>query len=116
MAACMDAVRPSRAPKFGQSISEFQLMQNKLADMYSTWQATRAYVYAVGKTCDRSDRAHLPQGRGRAILYSAEKATWMAGEAVRRWAARLRQGLSGRAAVARRQLYEIGAGTSEIGV
>ena len=68
MAACMDAVLPfiHERKQFGQSIGEFQLMQGKLADMYSTWQATRAYVYAVGKACDRQGPcAHLPQGRGR---------------------------------------------------
>ena len=57
MAACMDVVLPfiHERKQFGQSIGEFQLMQGKLADMYSTWQACRAYVYAVGKACDRGD-------------------------------------------------------------
>ena len=82
MAACMDAVLPfvHERQQFGQSIGEFQLMQGKLADMYSTWQATRAYVYAVGKACDRSDHARtFRKDAAGAILYSAEKATWMAG-------------------------------------
>jgi isovaleryl-CoA dehydrogenase len=59
MAACMDVVLPfiHERKQFGQSIGEFQLMQGKLADMYSTWQATRAYVYALGKACDRGDHA-----------------------------------------------------------
>ena len=57
MAACMDIVLPyvHDRKQFGQSIGEFQLMQGKLADMYTTWQACRAYVYAVGQACDRAD-------------------------------------------------------------
>src|SRR5437773_9680812 len=59
MAACMDAVLPyvHERKQFGQSIGEFQLMQGKLADMYTAWQASRAYVYAVGQACDRADHA-----------------------------------------------------------
>jgi isovaleryl-CoA dehydrogenase len=59
MAACMDIVVPylHERKQFGQSIGEFQLMQGKVADMYSTWQATRAYVYAVGRACDATDHA-----------------------------------------------------------
>ncbi|RTL34293.1 MAG: isovaleryl-CoA dehydrogenase, partial [Rhodocyclaceae bacterium] len=59
MAACMDEVVPylHERKQFGQSIGEFQLMQGKLADMYSTWMATRAYVYAVGQACDKADHA-----------------------------------------------------------
>ena len=56
-------------------------MQGKLADMYTTWHASRAYVYAVGKACDRGDRTLRKDAAG-AILYAAEKATWMAGEAI----------------------------------
>jgi alkylation response protein AidB-like acyl-CoA dehydrogenase len=81
----MDVVLPfiHERKQFGQSIGEFQLMQGKLADMYSTWQATRAYVYALGKACDRGDHARtLRKDAAGAILYSAEKATWMAGEAI----------------------------------
>ena len=66
MAACMDSVVPymHERKQFGQPIGDFQLMQGKLADMYSTWQATRAYVYAVGKACDRANHARtLAQGR-----------------------------------------------------
>ena len=68
MAACMDVVLPfiHERKQFGQSIGEFQLMQGKVADMYSTWSASRAYVYAVGQACDRGDHcAHPAQGRGR---------------------------------------------------
>ena len=85
MAACMDVVVPyvHERKQFGQSIGEFQLMQGKLADMYTTLQACRAYVYAVGKACDRADHARtLRKDAAGAILYAAEKATWMAGEAI----------------------------------
>src|SRR5678815_4648302 len=59
MAACLDVVMPyvHERKQFGQSIGEFQLMQGKLADMYTTWSASRAYVYAVGQACDRGDHA-----------------------------------------------------------
>jgi isovaleryl-CoA dehydrogenase len=118
MAACMDAVVPyvHERKQFGQAIGEFQLMQGKLADMYSTWQACRAYVYAVGKACDHADHARsLRKDAAGAILYSAEKATWMAGEAI--------QTLGGNGYINEyptgrlwrdAKLYEIGAGTSEI--
>ena len=85
MAACMDVVLPyvHERKQFGQSIGEFQLMQGKLADMYSTWSACRAYVYAVGQACDRGDHARtLRKDAAGAILYAAEKATWMAGVVV----------------------------------
>jgi isovaleryl-CoA dehydrogenase len=118
MAACMDVVLPfiHERKQFGQSIGEFQLMQGKLADMYSTWQACRAYVYAVGKACDRGDHArHLRKDAAGAILYSAEKATWMAGEAIQTlggvgYTNEFPAGRLWRDA----KLYEIGAGTSEI--
>jgi len=118
MAACMDVVLPyvHDRKQFGQSIGEFQLMQGKLADMYTTWQACRAYVYAVGQTCDRADHARsLRKDAAGAILYAAEKATWMAGEAI--------QVLGGNGYINEyptprlwrdAKLYEIGAGTSEI--
>ena len=118
MAACMDVVMPyiHERKQFGQSIGEFQLMQGKVADLYSTWQATRAYVYAVGKACDRGDHSRiLRKDAAGAILYSAEKATWMAGEAI--------QTLGGNGYIndyptgrlwRDAKLYEIGAGTSEI--
>ena len=85
MAACMDVVVPflHERKQFGQAIGEFQLMQGKVADLYSTWQATRAYVYAVGRACDATDHSRtLRKDAAGAILYSAEKATWMAGEAI----------------------------------
>jgi isovaleryl-CoA dehydrogenase len=118
MAACMDVVLPfiHERKQFGQSIGEFQFMQGKLADMYSTWQACRAYVYAVGKACDRGDHArHLRKDAAGAILYSAEKATWMAGEAIQTlggvgYTNEFPAGRLWRDA----KLYEIGAGTSEI--
>ena len=118
MAACMDVVLPfvHERKQFGQAIGEFQLMQGKLADMYSTWQACRAYVYAVGKACDRGDHARtLRKDAAGAILYSAEKATWMAGEAIQAlggvgYTSEFPAGRLWRDA----KLYEIGAGTSEI--
>ena len=120
MAACMDVVVPyvHDRKQFGQSIGEFQLMQGKLADMYSTMMACKAYVYEVGKACDKATadtvRALRKDAAG-AILYSAEKATWMAGEAI--------QCLGGNGYINEyptgrlwrdAKLYEIGAGTSEI--
>ncbi|MDO8958462.1 MAG: isovaleryl-CoA dehydrogenase [Rhodocyclaceae bacterium] len=118
MAACMDVVLPylHERTQFDTPIGEFQLMQGKVADMYSTWQATRAYVYAVGRACDASDHDRgLRKDAAGAILYSAEKATWMAGEAI--------QTLGGNGYINEypagrlwrdAKLYEIGAGTSEI--
>jgi isovaleryl-CoA dehydrogenase len=118
MAACMDVVIPyvHDRKQFGQPIGEFQLIQGKLADMYTTWQASRAYVYAVGRACDSADHARtLRKDAAGAILYAAEKATWMAGEAI--------QALGGNGYINEyptgrlwrdAKLYEIGAGTSEI--
>ena len=118
MAACMDAVLPyvHQRKQFGQAIGEFQLMQGKLADLYSTWQACRAYVYAVGRACDRQDHARsLRKDAAGAILYAAEKATWMAGEAIQTLGG---NGYINDYPVGRlwrdAKLYEIGAGTSEI--
>jgi isovaleryl-CoA dehydrogenase len=121
MQACMDVVMPyvHDRKQFGQPIGEFQLMQGKLADMYSTMMACKAYVYAVGQACDRAEtpsaiRALRKDAAG-AILYAAEKATWMAGETV--------QALGGNGYINEypagrlwrdAKLYEIGAGTSEI--
>jgi isovaleryl-CoA dehydrogenase len=118
MAACMDVVLPylHERKQFGQPIGEFQLMQGKLADMYSTWQATRAYVYSVGRACDRANHARsLRKDAAAAILYSAEKATWIAGEAIQAlggvgYTNEFPTGRLWRDA----KLYEIGAGTSEI--
>jgi isovaleryl-CoA dehydrogenase len=122
MQACMDVVVPyvHERKQFGQPIGEFQLMQGKLADMYATMMASRAYVYEVGRQCDRSrtgsvDVRSLRKDAAAAILFSAEKATWMAGEAI--------QCLGGNGYIndyptgrlwRDAKLYEIGAGTSEI--
>ncbi|MBK6973659.1 MAG: isovaleryl-CoA dehydrogenase [Sterolibacteriaceae bacterium] len=119
MAACLDVVLPylHERKQFGQPIGEFQLMQGKLADMYTTLSACRAYVYSVGRNCDRKDvdPRHLRKDAAGAILYAAEKATWMAGEAI--------QCLGGNGYINEyptgrlwrdAKLYEIGAGTSEI--
>ncbi len=118
LAACMDSVVPflHERKQFGRAIGEFQLMQGKVADMYSTWMATRAYVYAVGRACDATDHARtLRKDAAGAILYSAEKATWMAGEAIQVFGG---VGYTNEYPVGRlwrdAKLYEIGAGTSEI--
>ena len=118
MDACMDVVLPyiHERQQFGQPIGEFQLMQGKVADMYTTWSASRAYVYAVGQACDRGDHARtLRKDAAGAILYSAEKATWMAGEAIQTLGG---VGYTNEYPVGRlwrdAKLYEIGAGTSEI--
>ena len=121
MQACMDAVVPyvHDRKQFGQPIGEFQLMQGKLADMYSTMMACKAYVYAVGQACDRATSAEqiraLRKDAAGAILYSAEKATWMAGEAIQTLGG---NGYINEYPVGRlwrdAKLYEIGAGTSEI--
>jgi len=115
MQACMDVVLPyvHERKQFGQAIGEFQLMQGKLADMYVTLNAARAYVYAVAKSCDRGETTR--KDAAGAILYAAEKATWMALEAI--------QCLGGNGYIndyptgrllRDAKLYEIGAGTSEI--
>jgi len=118
MDACMDVVLPyvHEREQFGQPIGEFQLMQGKLADMYTTWQASRAYVYAVGRACDAGDHSrNLRKDAAGAILYAAEKATWMAGEAIQTLGG---NGYINEYATGRlwrdAKLYEIGAGTSEI--
>ena len=115
MQACMDVVMPyvHERKQFGQAIGEFQLMQGKLADMYTTMNASKAYVYAVAKSCDRGETTR--KDAAGAILYAAEKATWMALEAI--------QVLGGNGYIndyptgrllRDAKLYEIGAGTSEI--
>jgi isovaleryl-CoA dehydrogenase len=115
MAACLDVVIPyvHQRKQFGKSIGEFQLMQGKLADMYVGFNACRAYVYAVAKACDRGEATR--KDAAGAILYSAEKATWMAGQAI--------QALGGNGYIndyptgrlwRDAKLFEIGAGTSEI--
>jgi isovaleryl-CoA dehydrogenase len=120
MQAAMDLVLPyvHDRQQFGQSIGEFQLIQGKLADMYTTQQACRAYLYAVGRHLDGRGQAPIRQVRkdcAGVILYAAEKATWLAGEAI--------QILGGNGYINEfpagrlwrdAKLYEIGAGTSEI--
>ena len=82
MQACLDVVLPyvHERKQFGQAIGEFQLMQGKLADMYTTMNAAKAYVYTVAKACDRGETTR--KDAAGAILYAAEKATWMALEAI----------------------------------
>jgi isovaleryl-CoA dehydrogenase len=115
MQACMDIVIPylHERKQFGQAIGEFQLMQGKLADMYVALNTAKSYVYAVGQACDRG--AVTRKDAAGAILYAAEKATWMALEAI--------QCLGGNGYIndyptgrllRDAKLYEIGAGTSEI--
>ncbi|KSV73677.1 isovaleryl-CoA dehydrogenase [Sinorhizobium sp. Sb3] len=115
MAACLDVVVPylHERKQFGQAIGEFQLMQGKLADMYVTANAARAYVYAVAAACDRGETTR--KDAAGCILYAAEKATALALEAI--------QALGGNGytndypagrLLRDAKLYEIGAGTSEI--
>jgi isovaleryl-CoA dehydrogenase len=115
MAACMDLVLPyiHDRKQFGQPIGEFQLMQGKIADMYTTLNYCRSYVYAVARACDRQQTTRFDAAG--CILVAAEKATWMAGEAI--------QVLGGNGYINEypagrlwrdAKLYEIGAGTSDI--
>jgi isovaleryl-CoA dehydrogenase len=115
MRACMDLVMPyvHDRKQFGRPIGEFQLMQGKLADMYTTMNSCRTYVYAVAAACDRGQTTRFDAAG--CILVAAEKATWMAGEAI--------QALGGNGYINEypagrllrdAKLYEIGAGTSEI--
>ena len=115
MAACMDLVMPyvHDRKQFGQPIGQFQLMQGKIADMYTTMNGCRSYVYAVASACDRGRTTRFDAAG--CILVAAEKATWMAGEAI--------QALGGNGYINEfpagrlwrdAKLYEIGAGTSEI--
>jgi isovaleryl-CoA dehydrogenase len=115
MAACMDLVMPyvHDRKQFGRPIGEFQLMQGKIADMYTGLNSCRAYVYAVARACDRQQTTRFDAAG--CILVAAEKATWMAGEAI--------QVLGGNGYINEypagrlwrdAKLYEIGAGTNEI--
>jgi isovaleryl-CoA dehydrogenase len=115
MGACLDVVLPyvHDRQQFGQPIGTFQLMQGKLADMYATYSACRAYVYAVAQACDRGETTR--KDAAGCILYAAEKATQMALDAI--------QCLGGNGYIndyptgrllRDAKLYEIGAGTSEI--
>ena len=115
MQACLDLVAPyvHERKQFGQAIGEFQLMQAKLADMYVGLSVCRAYVYAVARACDRGETTR--KDAAGAILYSAEKATWMAGQAIQILGGNgyINEFPSGRL-WRDAKLYEIGAGTSEI--
>lgn len=115
MRACLDVVLPyiHEREQFGKAIGTFQLMQGKMADMYTYWGAARAYVYAVAEACDRGQTTR--KDAAACILFVAEKATWMAGETI--------QTLGGNGYINEypagrlwrdAKLYEIGAGTSEI--
>ena len=115
MQACLDVVLPylHEREQFGQSIGEFQLMQGKIADMYTELNASRAYLYAVGAACDRGEESR--KDAAAVILFTAEKATLMASQAI--------QALGGNGYVNEyatgrllrdAKLYEIGAGTSEV--
>jgi len=115
MVACLDVVLPyvHERVQFDQPIGAFQLMQGKLADMYTSLNAARAYVYAVAQACDRGETTR--KDAAGAILFASERATWMAGEAI--------QCLGGNGYIndyptgrlwRDAKLYEIGAGTSEI--
>jgi len=115
MRACMDVVVPyiHERKQFGQAIGEFQLMQGKIADMYTTMNACRAYVYEVAKACDRDETSR--KDAAGVILYAAEKATWMALEAIQTLGGNgyINEYPTGRL-LRDAKLYEIGAGTSEI--
>jgi isovaleryl-CoA dehydrogenase len=115
MQSCLDAVIPHlhQRKQFGQPIGEFQLMQGKLADMYVTASACRAYVYAVGRACDAGNVTR--KDAAGAILFAAERATWMALEAIQCLGGTgyVNDSPTGRL-LRDAKLYEIGAGTSEI--
>lgn len=115
MMACMDIVMPyvHERKQFGQAIGTFQLMQGKLADMYTTMNACRAYVYAVAAACDRGETTR--KDAAGCILYSAEKATQVALEAIQTLGGNgyINDYATGRL-LRDAKLYEIGAGTSEI--
>ena len=115
MRACMDIVMPyvHDRKQFGQPIGEFQLMQGKIADMYTTMNSCRSYVYAVARACDHEQTTRFDAAG--CILVAAEKATWMAGEAIQALGG---NGYTNEYPAGRlmrdAKLYEIGAGTSEI--
>ena len=115
MQACMDVVIPyiHDRHQFGQAIGRFQLIQAKLADMYVSMNAAKSYVYAVAKACD--DGRTTREDAAGAILYAAEKATWMALEAIQCLGGNgyINDFSTGRL-LRDAKLYEIGAGTSEI--
>lgn len=115
MQACFDIVMPylHDRKQFGRAIGEFEIMQAKVADMYTAMMTSRAYLYAVAAACDRGEATR--KDAASVILYTAERATWMAGQAI--------QCLGGNGYIndfptgrlwRDAKLYEIGAGTSEI--
>ncbi|WP_434353744.1 isovaleryl-CoA dehydrogenase [Psychrobacter sp. HD31] len=120
MQGVMDNVIPyiHDRKQFGQSIGEFQLIQGKVADMYTVLQAARSFLYTVGKNLDELGAGHSRQVRkdcASVILWTAEKATWMAGEGIQIFGG---NGYTNEYPMGRywrdAKLYEIGAGTSEI--
>jgi isovaleryl-CoA dehydrogenase len=115
MQACMDVVMPyvHQRKQFDAPIGSFQLMQAKLADMYVSMNASKAYVYAVARACDRGETTR--EDAAGAILYASEKATWMALEAIQCLGGNgyINEFPTGRL-LRDAKLYEIGAGTSEI--
>ena len=115
MQACMDIVVPyvHERRQFGEPIGAFQLMQAKLADMYTTMNASKAYVYMVAQASDRGETTR--KDAAGAILYASEKATWMALEAIQCLGGNgyINEFPTGRL-LRDAKLYEIGAGTSEI--
>jgi isovaleryl-CoA dehydrogenase len=115
MTACMDVVLPyiHERRQFGRAIGEFELMQGKLADMYSTWNACRSYVYTVARAADTG--SNIRKDAAAVILYAAERATWMALEAIQCLGGNgyINEFPTGRL-LRDAKLYEIGAGTSEI--
>ena len=115
MQACMDIVVPyvHQREQFGRPIGTFQLMQAKLADMYTTMNACKAYAYVVAKACDRGETTR--KDAAGVILYTSEKATWMALEAIQALGGTgyINESPTGRL-LRDAKLYEIGAGTSEI--
>ncbi len=115
MQSCMDVVVPyiHERKQFGKAIGEFQLMQGKIADMYTTMNASKAYAYAVAKACDRGETTR--KDAAGVILYAAEKATQMALDAIQILGGNgyINEYPTGRL-LRDAKLYEIGAGTSEI--
>jgi isovaleryl-CoA dehydrogenase len=115
MSACMDVVMPyvHDRKQFGQAIGEFQLMQGKIADMYTTMNSSRAYVYAVAQAADRGQTTRFDAAG--CILVAAEKAFWMADQSIQALGANgyINEYPTGRL-LRDAKLYEIGAGTSEI--
>jgi isovaleryl-CoA dehydrogenase len=115
MRACMDVVIPyvHERKQFGQAIGEFQLMQGKLADMYTNMNCARSFVYTVARACDAGHVSR--KDAAAAILFAAEKATWMALEAIQTLGGNgyINDNPTGRL-LRDAKLYEIGAGTSEV--